>query len=220
MKQTAARVYARLYRIKTIFCKTGQKISSGTSKTSNQHDNSSKICDDNKQSKSSSFIHTSLDDTISSISGDSIDSGISTLSNSSYSPLLPKSCHIRCDPSIINYVSHNLVITDRSQIFLDDTLFEHKPLAESSRCVAHDQDQTLVVNDDCDEQTGPLTSTMIDRWYSITKSYIATFRQDLTVRKYECVQVLRSTHPHWIWVRNERNDEGFIPSDCLLFSPL
>lgn len=117
-------------------------------------------------------------------------------------------------------MSHNIVTTDRSQIFLDDTLFEHKPLAESSRCVAYDQDQTVVVNDDSDEQVGPLTSTMIDRWYSVTKPYIATFRQDLTVRKYECVQVLRSTHPHWIWVRNEHTDEGFIPSDCLLFSPL
>ena len=73
MKQTAARVYARLHQIKTILCKTGQsmslpthtsisltnsdsivEISSGTNKTSNQQDNSAKICHDNKQSKSTS----------------------------------------------------------------------------------------------------------------------------------------------------------------------
>jgi len=60
-----------------------------------------------------------------------------------------------------------------------------------------------------------LTSTLVDRWYTITKSYAATFREDLSVRKTEMVQVLRCTHPHWIWVRNEDSQEGFIPTDCL-----
>jgi hypothetical protein len=75
-----------------------------------------------------------------------------------------------------------------------------------------------MVVDDEDEQNGPLTSTLIDRWYSVTKAYSATFRQDLTVRKNELVQVLRSTHPHWVWVRNEQSDEGFVPTDCLIVS--
>ncbi len=136
---------------------------------------------------------------------------------------IPPSCHLRCDPSIINYVSHHLLTTHRSECFLneiDDQDIEESPstdlpLAESSRRTIQDNDQTIVVEDE-DEQTGPLTSTLVDRWYTITKAYSAVFRQDLTVRKNELVQVLRCTHPHWVWVRNEDSSEGFIPTDCLM----
>lgn len=89
------------------------------------------------------------------------------------------------------------------------------PLAESSRHVELENEQTLMPEDD-DEALGPLTSTLIDRWYSVTKHYTAVFREDLSVRKNELVQIIRSTHPHWLWVRNEDNAEGFIPTDCLL----
>ena len=174
------------------------------------------------------------DDTISSISGDSSDSGVSTLSDFSHCSLIsssslhhrtatiPPSCHLRCDPSIINYVSHHLLTTHRSECFLDDHDGDESPstdlpLAESSRRTVQDNDQTIVAEDE-DEQTGPLTSTLVDRWYAITRSYSATFRQDLTVRKNELVQVLRCTHPHWIWVRNEDSQEGFIPTDCLMMA--
>ncbi len=138
-----------------------------------------------------------------------------------------KSSHLRCDPSIINYLSHNLLTTHRSELFLDEiddqnineTTVVQIPLAESSRRIISEHDETIVADDE-DEQNGPLTSTLIDRWYSVTKPYSATFRQDLSVRKTELVQVLRSTHPHWIWVRNELNQEGFIPTDCLIPSSL
>lgn len=133
---------------------------------------------------------------------------------------------MRCDPSIINYISHNLLTTPRSDDYFDDIDDKYIddapsiqiPLAESSRRSIHendDEDQTIVADDD-DESHGPLTSTLIDRWYSLTRAYTATFHQDLTVRKNELVQILRSTHPHWIWVRNEQNQEGFVPTDCLV----
>ena len=136
---------------------------------------------------------------------------------------IPPSCHLRFDPSIINYVPHQLLTTHRSECFLneiDDHDIEESPstdlpLAESSRRTIQDNDQTIVAEDE-DEQTGPLTSTLVDRWYTITKAYSATFRQDLTVRKNELVQILRCTHPHWVWVRNEDSSEGFIPTDCLM----
>lgn len=183
-------------------------------------------------------LQITSDDTISSISGDSSDSGVSTLSDFSHCSLIsssslstslhhrtatiPPSCHLRCDPSIINYVSHHLLTTRQSDCFLDDHDGEESPstdlpLAESSRRTVQDNDQTIVAEDE-DEQTGPLTSTLIDRWYAITRSYSATFRQDLTVRKNELVQVLRCTHPHWVWVRNEDSQEGFIPTDCLMIA--
>ncbi len=139
----------------------------------------------------------------------------------------PKSSHLRCDPSIINYLSHNLLTTHRSELFFDDQNIDETPvvqipLAESSRRIIHEHDETIVAvaDDDDNEQNGPLTSTLIDRWYSVTKAYSATFRQDLSVRKNQLVQVLRSSHPHWIWVRNEQNQEGFIPTDCLIPSSL
>ena len=186
------------------------------------------------------LLQNSCDDTISSISGDSMDSGVSTLSELSHyssssstlllnrTPTVSKSCHLRCDPSVINYISHNLLTTHASELFLDQIDEQNitgassvqVPLAESSRRMASDAeayDQTIVVDDD-DEPTGPLTSTFIDRWYTVTRSYSATFRQDLSVRKNELVQVLRSTHPHWVWVRNECSQEGFVPTDCLHFS--
>ncbi len=166
-----------------------------------------------------------------------MDSGVSTLSNFSHYSLsssnlllnrtattAAKASHLRCDPSIINYISHNLLTTHRSELFLDDQNLDetpsvHIPLAESSRRILYEDEQTIVAAaDDEDEQNGPLTSTLIDRWYSVTKPYSATFRQDLTVRKNELVQVLRSTHPHWIWVRNEHSHEGYIPTDCLIIS--
>lgn len=133
-----------------------------------------------------------------------------------------QSCHLRCDPSFINYVSHNLLSADRSEYFLseiDESPTAQIPLAESSRRVGHDTDQTIVAEDE-DEHVGPLTSTLVDHWYMITNGYSATFRQDLTVRKNELVQVLRCTHPHWVWVRNEESKEGFIPTDCLHGSAL
>ena len=137
-----------------------------------------------------------------------------------------KSSHLRCDPSIINYVSHNLLTTRNSEFFLDDIVDQsidetptgQIPLAESSRRFVHDNEDNdpTIVSEEQDDENGPLTSTMVDRWHAITKAYSATFRQDLTVRKNELVQVLRSTHPHWIWIRNEDNHEGFIPTDCLI----
>jgi hypothetical protein len=135
------------------------------------------------------------------------------------STTIPQSCHLRCDPSIINYISHQLLTTHRSEYFLNeiDESSTQLPLAESSRRIVHDNEQTIIADDD-DEQMGPLTSTLIDRWYTITKGYSAIFRQDLTVRKNELIQVLRCTHPHWIWVRNEESNEGFIPTDCLMIS--
>jgi len=135
---------------------------------------------------------------------------------------IPQSCHLRCDPSIINYISHHLLTTHRSGYFLneiDDHNIYESPLAESSRRIVHDNDQTIIADDE-DEQTGPLTSTLVDRWYTITKAYSAIFRQDLTVRTNELVQVLRCTHPHWVWVRNEESNEGFIPTDCFMASEL
>ncbi|CAF4963524.1 unnamed protein product, partial [Rotaria magnacalcarata] len=66
------------------------------------------------------------------------------------------------------------------------------------RRTIHDSDQTFVTDEE-DEQLGPLTSTLVDRWYAVTKTYSATFRDDLTVRKNELVQVIRCSHPHWIW---------------------
>jgi hypothetical protein len=138
-------------------------------------------------------------------------------------PMPPSSSHLRCDPSIINYLSHQLLATHNSNLFLDTSTYSYsdgnvqRPLAESSRRV-HDEDEpTLLVEDDDDQQhTGPLTSTFVDRWYTVSKPYTATFREDLTVRKTEPVQVLRSTHPHWVWIRNEMGHEGFVPTDCLL----
>jgi hypothetical protein len=131
---------------------------------------------------------------------------------------ISQSCHLRCDPSIINYISHQLLTTHRSELFLNeiDDDIDESPIAESSRRIVHDNEQTIVGGDDEDEQIGPLTSTLVDRWYSITKAYSATFREDLTVRKNELVQVLRCTHPHWVWVRNEESNEGFVPTDCLM----
>jgi hypothetical protein len=111
--------------------------------------------------------------------------------------------------------------THRSELFLDDidesSASTRLPLAESSRRIVQDDDQTIIADDE-DEQIGPLTSTLVDRWYTITISYSATFREDLTVRKNELVQVLRSTHPHWVWVRNEESYEGFVPTECLMIS--
>lgn len=147
---------------------------------------------------------------------------MSTLSDFSHCSLIssttiPESCHLRCDPSIINYISHHLLTTLRSDCFLneidDHDDIEQSPLAESSRRIVQDNDQTITADEE-DEQTGPLTSTLIDRWYTIIKPYSAIFNQDLTVRKNELVQVLRCTHPHWVWVRNEQSNEGFIPTDC------
>ncbi|CAF1199356.1 unnamed protein product [Rotaria sordida] len=180
------------------------------------------------------------DDTISSISTDSLDSGVSTLSDFSHcsllsssslstsllnrtSSIIPQLFHLRCDPSIINYISHNLLSSHRLEYFLDeindDNIDESPstqiPLAESSRRIIHDSEQTIIADDE-DEQIGPLTSTLIDRWYTITKTYSAIFRDDLTVRKNELVQVLRCSHPHWAWIRNEKSQEGFIPTDCLI----
>ncbi|CAF4929970.1 unnamed protein product, partial [Rotaria magnacalcarata] len=66
------------------------------------------------------------------------------------------------------------------------------------RRTIHDSDQTFVTDEE-DEQLGPLTSTLVDRWYAVTKTYSAMFRDDLTVRKNELVQVIRCSHPHWIW---------------------
>lgn len=132
------------------------------------------------------------------------------------------STHLRCDPSIINYISHYLLTTYRSDGFLneidDNNYIEESPLAESSRRVMQDNDQTIIADDEDEQLLGPLTSTLIDRWYTITKPYSAMFRQDLTVRKNELVQILRCTHPHWVWVRNEESNEGFIPTDCLISS--
>ncbi|CAF1158779.1 unnamed protein product [Adineta steineri] len=91
------------------------------------------------------------------------------------------------------------------------------PLAESSRRFIYENDPTIIADDE-DEQIGPLTSTLVDRWHVVTKSYSAIFRQDLTVRKNELVQVLRCTHPHWVWVRNEESEEGYVPQDCLASS--
>ena len=73
----------------------------------------------------------------------------------------------------------------------------------------------MIIDDD-DEQNGPLTSTLINRWYMIIQPYSAIFRQDLTVRKYQFIQILHCTHPYWIWVRNEDSNEGFIPIDCFI----
>ena len=79
-----------------------------------------------------------------------------------------------------------------------------------------DENQTLMPDDDDDDDqsTGPLSSTLIDRWYRIQRNYSAIFRDDLTVRRNQFVQIIRSSHPHWFWVRNEENREGFVPSDC------
>ncbi|UJR33435.1 hypothetical protein I4U23_020880 [Adineta vaga] len=228
MEETTAKIYDRLHQMKKILFKAIQKTSSTIRSKSNCRLSLRKTHHNNKRTSSNNMTS---DDTISSISGDSIDSGVSALSNFSHCSLssstllfnqsmatsLPKSYHLRCDPSIINYISHNLLTTDRSELFLDETLSEYIPLAESSRRIGSDTNQTIIADDE-DDQMGPLTSTMIDRWYSVTKTYTATFHQDLTIKKYELIQVLRSTHPHWIWVRNEQSDEGFIPTDCLMIS--
>ncbi len=158
--------------------------------------------------------------TLSDFSHCSLLSSTSLLNRST---TIPQSCHLRCDPSFINYISHHLLTTDRSEFYLneiDESSSTQLPLAESSRRITHENDQTIVAADDEDEQIGPLTSTLVDRWYTIMKSYSATFRQDLTVRKNELVQVLRCTHPHWVWVRNEESNEGFVPTDCLAASSL
>ena len=168
-----------------------------------------------------------------------MDSGLSTMSEFSHSSsrsstvLLNRTStiqnlrHLRCDPSIINYMSHHLLTTHHSDLFQDDhddyniTVSSSSsfqvPLAESSRRTAPDTNDTeqMLLPDDEDHH-GPLTSTFIDHWYRVIKPYTATFRQDLTVRKTESVQVLRSSHPHWVWVRNESSKEGFIPTDCLV----
>ena len=57
---------------------------------------------------------------------------------------------------------------------------------------------------------------LVDQWHKTSKAYAATFREDLTVRKHEFIQVLRCTHPHWVWIRNEESNEGFVPIDCLM----
>ncbi|CAF1934156.1 unnamed protein product [Rotaria magnacalcarata] len=243
MEETTAKVFARLSHMKSILYKTIKKSSCGTISKHNgtYYSPTSGGYDQKSESTLTSLIDDTSEDTISSISADSMDSGVSSvlsdfshysLSSSSTSLLnrtatgIPKSCHLRCDPSIINYISHNLLTTHRSELFLneiDDPNIEESPsiqipLAESSRRIIHENeenDQTIVAEDE-DEQPGPLTSTLIDRWHSVTKAYSATFRQDLTVRKNELVQVLRSTHPHWVWVRNEHSQEGFVPIDCLI----
>ena len=216
MEETTAKVLARLHHMKSFLSKTTHPTYS--TPLSFEEDNQ---------------LETTISlplDTISTISIDSIDSGVSTLSDFSHNSFssstlllnrtaVPKSktSHLRCDPSIINYLSHNLLNSHHSESYFDDTPSIQIPLAESSRRSIHDQDQTMVIGDEDDETCqGPLTSTMIDRWYSVTKPYQATFRQDLTVRKNELVQVLRSTHPHWVWIRNELNQEGFVPTDCLM----
>ncbi|CAF2700296.1 unnamed protein product [Rotaria sp. Silwood2] len=209
MEETTAKVFARLHQMKSILYKTIKKTSCGTIANHN-----GSYCspindhyDQQSESTITSLIDNSSDDTISSISGDSMDSGVSVLSDFSHYSLssstsvlnrtttttIPKSCHLRCDPSIINYISHNLLTTHRSELFLDDiddqnideTSSIQIPLAESSRRIIHENeenDQTIVADDE-DEHPGPLTSTLIDRWYSVTKTYSATFREDLTVRK-------------------------------------
>ena len=159
--------------------------------------------------------------TLSDFSHYSLDSSSSSLHRTK---TRSQSCHLRCDPSIINFLSHNLLTTHRSELFLDEIDDQdinesstHVPLAESSRRTACDHDQTLVAEEE-DERAGPLTSTLVDRWYTITRGYTAAFRQDLTVRKNESVQVLRCSHPHWVFVRNEGSVEGFVPTDCLTFT--
>ncbi|CAF0739804.1 unnamed protein product [Rotaria sp. Silwood1] len=245
MEETTAKVFARLHHMKSILYKTIKKTSCGT--ISNHNGTCCSPLSDHYEQRSESTITSLINntsyDTISSISGDSMDSGVSIVSDFSHYSLsspsstsllnrttttIPKSYHLRCDPSIINYISHNLLTTHRSELFLDEiddqnieeTPSIQIPLAESSRRIIHqneENDQTIVADDE-DEHPGPLTSTLIDRWYSITKTYSATFCEDLTVRKNELVQVLRSTHPHWAWVRNEHSQEGFIPIDCLIVS--
>ncbi|CAF1178020.1 unnamed protein product [Adineta steineri] len=233
MEETTAKVFACLHKMKNTFYKTMKKTScvirSNRNRTSdlpiNYH------CDKNSKI-TKSLIDIRSDDTISSISEHSTDSGLSTLSNSSHYSLPSstllfnrtkqlESSHLRCNPSIINYISHNLLTNDYSELFFDEMpLLEYIPLAESSRQILYENeeyDQTIICTDD-DEQNGPLTSTLIDGWYSIIKPYSAIFRQDLTVRKNEFVQILHSTHPHWIWIRNEQSYEGFIPTDCLFVS--
>ncbi|CAF0727909.1 unnamed protein product [Rotaria sordida] len=230
MEETTAKVFARLHHMKSILFKTLKKTSCGTISNHNRTCCSpiNDHYDQQSESTITSLINNTSDDTISSISGDS---GVSILSDFSHCSLsssssIPKSCHVRCNPSIINYISHNLLTTHHSELFLDEiddqnieeTPSIQIPLAESSRRIIHENEENdhTIVADDEDDHPGPLTSTLIDRWYSVTKPYSAIFRQDLTVRKNELVQLLRSTHPHWIWVRNEHSQEGFIPIDCLI----
>ncbi|UJR13790.1 hypothetical protein I4U23_000800 [Adineta vaga] len=244
MEETTAKVFARLHHMKSVLCKTIKKTPkfcggirnqnvtycSPTSYMSTTDDEIDKLYEPTV----TSFADITSDDTISAISRDSSDSGVSTLSDFSHCSLLSstssihrsitksQSCHLRCDPSFINYVSHNLLSSDRSEFFLneiEESPSAQLPLAESSRRIVYENDQTIIAEDE-DEHAGPLTSTLVDGWYTITKSYSAIFRQDLTVRKNELVQVLRCTHPHWVWVRNEESNEGFVPTDCLTASSL
>ncbi|CAF1307540.1 unnamed protein product [Adineta ricciae] len=244
MGETTAKVFARIHHMKSILCKTIKRTPKFCGGITNQNGTycsptSYLSMPDNDAEQLSELTITPLtditsDDTISSISGDSSDSGVSTLSDFSHCSLLSstslpnrsmtksQSCHLRCDPSFINYVSHNLLSSDGSEFFLneiEESPSAQIPLAESSRRVVCENDQTIVAEDE-DEQVGPLTSTLVDGWYMITRSYSATFRQDLSVRKNELVQVLRCTHPHWVWVRNEESNEGFVPTDCLAASSL
>ncbi|CAF1041457.1 unnamed protein product [Adineta steineri] len=243
MEETTARVFARLHHMKSVLCKTIKKTPKFCGGISNRNgtycsptsyisttDNDD---DDNLYDPTITLTNIASDDTISSISGDSLDSGVSALSDFSHCSLLsstsllhrsvtlPQSCHLRCDPSVINYVSHNLLTTDCSECFLNEidesSSSTQLPLAESSRRFIYENDPTIIADDE-DEQIGPLTSTLVDRWHVVTKSYSAIFRQDLTVRKNELVQVLRCTHPHWVWVRNEESEEGYVPQDCLASS--
>ncbi|CAF1189737.1 unnamed protein product [Rotaria sordida] len=244
MEETTAKVFARLHHMKNILCKTFKKTPQFCGGISNHNDTYYSMTNDDIDKLSEPTFETltniKSDDTISSISTDSLDSGVSTLSDFSHcsllsssslstsllnrtSSIIPQLFHLRCDPSIINYISHNLLSSHRLEYFLDeindDNIDESPstqiPLAESSRRIIHDSEQTIIADDE-DEQIGPLTSTLIDRWYTITKTYSAIFRDDLTVRKNELVQVLRCSHPHWAWIRNEKSQEGFIPTDCLI----
>ncbi|CAM2699105.1 unnamed protein product [Rotaria socialis] len=252
MEETTSKIFAHLHLMKNFLCKKIKRTPQFCGNITNHNDTYycptsyySMTDDDDddidllSESAFETLTNIKSEDAISSISADSLDSGVSTVSDFSHCSLksssslsisllnrtatMPQSSHLRCDPSIINYLSHNLLSNHHLEYFLDE-IDNHDidelpstqiPLAESSRRVIYDSDQTVVADEE-DEQIGPLTSTLVDRWHAVTKTYSATFRDDLTVRKNELVQVLRCSHPHWIWVRNEKSQEGFIPCDCLM----
>ncbi|CAF1149502.1 unnamed protein product [Didymodactylos carnosus] len=179
-------------------------------------------------------------DSISAISN--CDSGIS--SSLPHSPLCPRRYDDElllpyANESKINYMENEL-LTSRPQDDVDNiqSIYQHiyslLPLAESSRhdnnnsdtLFFHQEDVTYALHEQQDDEQlfsstrndveGPLTSTTIQIWHHVIRAYSAMFKQDLSVKKYEQIQIIRATHPHWLLVKNERNEQGYIPTDCLI----
>ncbi|CAF0981167.1 unnamed protein product [Didymodactylos carnosus] len=239
MEEATIKLFARIQSVSQAMKKVMKKTVEKTPKFCGISKNSSLTTDYSDIETFSPSIDLT-ENSISEISN--CDSGISSVLH--HSPLFIRRCDDQLlfpysNESKINYIQNEL-LTSRPQNDDDiQSIHQHiyslLPLAESSRYNNDDKSDILLFRQEDDmytlyeqhddkqlfsstrnDECGPLTSTTIDIWHSVTRTYSATFKQDLSVKKYEQIQIIKTTHPHWFWVKNERNEEGYIPTDCLV----